>query len=494
MSSTFNSYNVATTGMYANQASLTVVSDNLSNINTPGYSRKQIVGAEQVTANSDGTASGSGVGVEEIRRARDCFLDHTYWQANASTKYLNAKNNGLKEAQSLLNEYDSTSSISTKSDNGLQQTIKKFFDSWEELTKDPNSQSTRSTVVENSASLVDTFNQINEQLTEMQQDSYNRVKDGVVSINTLAKDVSALNSQITQAERSGGEASDLRDQRDELLDQLSDLADISVAEQSNGTDNVTIGGVALVQGDTIHLLSAVDDGAGLNVEWAALGDEAKISNGSIKAYLEEANQSSVMEVPDSTTYNFTADGSSSLGTLRQGMNNLITTIANKVNGLLVTGTDLEGNKGVALFTKIDDKKNLIVGNIQVNSAIVADVNKIVTGTSGQPSDSTLASEITAIQNGKNFQYDASSMDLNSFYQSLISWVSTTGDTMSSNYDTQSTLLKQADNQRQSISAVSEDEELSKMITYQNGYNASARVLNVVDKLIGDLIHDLGSHT
>ena len=78
-----------------------------------------------------------------------------------------------------------------------------------------------------------------------------------------------------------------------------------------------------------------------------------------------------------------------------------------------------------------------------------------------------------------------------FYQTLVSWVSTTGDTVDSNYDTQDTLLQQAESQRQSTAGVSEEDELSKMITYQNAYNASARVLNTMDALIGDMIDDLG---
>lgn len=491
MGATFNTYNIATTGMYVGQASLSVVSNNLSNISTTGYSRQQIVNGEKAVLNGVDTSYGSGVGVEQIYRARDRFLDQTYRQEQGKTEYYNTKNGILEDGQKLLNEYGTTSSSSTSSSNGLQQTIKDFFDSWDQLSKDPSSQSTRGTVVEYANALVDTFNQINTQLTQMQQDASNRVKDGVDSLNSLAKKVVTLNKQIMLAETNGSEAGNLRDQRDELLDQMSSLANISVNEQANGALNVSIGGVSLVQGVMTHTLEYVEDGSSVQVKWWELGINADISSGSIKANLEEADQSAFTAIDGSTTYDYTAKSSSSLADLRQGLNDLITTIAAKVNSLLQTGKDLEGNFGADLFVKSDANKPLELGNIQVNADIANDVNKIAAGTSGEVSDYTVASEINGLQDKKNFSYDGLSMTGTNFYQSLVSWISTTGDTASSNYDTQNTLLQQALNQRESISSVSQDEEMSKMIVYQNAYNASARVLSTIDNLISDLINKLG---
>jgi len=490
MGATFNAYNIATTGMYVSQASLAVVSNNLSNISTTGYSRQQIASAEKVASAASGTASNcSGVGVAEIYRVRDCFLDQTYRQVNGKTEYYNTKNGIVEDAQKLLNEYGSSSS---SSENGLQQTIQNFFDSWEQLTKDPSSQSTRSAVVEYAAALVDTFNEINTQLAAMQQDAGNRVKDGVYSLNDLANQVAVLNKQITLAETSGSEACNLRDQRDELLDKMSALANICVTEQSNGALNVGIDGVSLVQGATTHSLKYVEDGTAEQVIWAELGNTANISSGSIKANLEEADQSVFSAIAGSDTYDFTVDGNSALATLRQGLNDLMSTIATNVNSLLEGGTDLDGSAGVALFVKTDANKPLELGNIQLNSDISADVDKIAAGTSGESSDAAIATEISTLQNEKIFSYNGLSMTGTNFYQSLVSWLATTGDTASGNYDTQNTLLLQAGNQRSSISSVSQDEEMSKMIVYQNAYNASARVLSSVDSLLKDLIDQLGS--
>ena len=147
---------------------------------------------------------------------------------------------------------------------------------------------------------------------------------------------------------------------------------------------------------------------------------------------------------------------------------------------------------MALFVKTDDTKAFMVGNIHLNTAITNDNNKLATGTTGEASDNTIAKKISAILDDKDFTYENSKMDVTGYYQSLISWASTAGDTASSNYDTQNTLLQQAESQRESVSSVSEDEEMSKMIVYQNAYNASARVLNTIDSLIGGLIDDFGT--
>lgn len=488
MRPTFNLYNIASTGMYVNQAGLSVVSNNLSNVMTPGYSRQKLASAERVAGRTDGRIPyGCGTSVTKIGRSRDSFLDQTYRQLNGRTVYYNTKYALLEDGQKLLNEYG----VKDKADEaskGLQQTIKNFFNSWDQLSK--GTEGARSTIVGNATALVNAFNQINTQLLEMQQDAGNRVKDSVDTLNSCAQELVALNREIAKAEVGGEENSNLRDQRDALLDMMSSLANISVSEQPNGTVNVCIGGVALVQGDITHTLAVVETGTSLEVKWAGLDIDAGIVSGSIKANLEEADRSAVKAITDAG-YNFVPQSSSALTDLRQGLNDLLTTIVSKVNSLLQSGKDLYGNAGEALFVKINDDGPLGLGNIKVNPAIVNNVNKIAAGTSGAQSDYTVAAKINGLQNEKIFSYEGLTMTGTDFYQALLSWLGTLGDTAGSKYDTQATLLMQVGNQRDAISSVSQDEEMSKMIVYQNAYNASARVLSTIDSLVSDMINKLG---
>ncbi|WP_434131910.1 flagellar hook-associated protein FlgK [Sporomusa sphaeroides] len=500
MGSTFGGYSIAYSGMYANQSALTVTSQNLSNVNTSGYSRQQINSAEKIVPISSQTSIGAGVAVVEVCRARNQLLDSTYHDKNASASYWSTKSGMLTYAQEILDEFSATDGSGS---DGLQQTIQNFFDSWEELAGDAGNIANRQAVVEYAATLLDTLSSIDEQLAALQQDACNSAADIVDDINSIATQVAALNLQIVRAEAADAEASDLRDQRDYLLDQLSDYVNFSTQEQANGSVTVFIGGVALVSLNKSYELSLAGDGSTadpLVVRWADTGTRASITNGTLKACLEDADQTGIGAIDpelildmdqDGKVYTYTASATSSLSNLRQGLNTLITTLAVKLNSLHSAGTGLDGSTGTDFFVAIDSSQPLSSTNIQVNPAIVSDLNKLAAGASGAAGDNTVAAAICDLSSANIYTFGGLSQDSTGFYQSLISWLSTAGSDAADYYDTQSALATQVDNQRQSISTVSLDEEMSNMITFQNAYAASARVLSVMDGLLADLIAELG---
>ncbi|HWR39254.1 MAG TPA: flagellar hook-associated protein FlgK [Patescibacteria group bacterium] len=493
MASTFAGYNIAYTGMYVNQSALSVVSSNVSNVNTSGYSRKQITSEElalQLTeAETKNNSAGTGVDVSEVRRARDVLLDSSYRRQNSDYYYWAAREGNLVDAQETLSEFTSDDGTS---DDGVEQTLTDFFDSWEELSKDPTSQSCRQSVIENAESLISTLQDIDNQLKQLQLDSAQSVKDSVDTLNDLASQVVELNQKIQLAEVSGVEASDLRDQRDLLVDQMSALTNVTTSEDSDGNYSVRIGGVALVSGLIVNTLTVNGDGtteSPLSIEWEGLNCTAEISSGSIYACMEDADQSGIDAIT-TFPFDFTGSAVSSISDLREGLNAIVSTIANAINSFQTSGYDLDGVAGVAFFTTTDGSSTITLQNIQVSDAM-DDPDKVVTGSTTDSGDYTIAAAIYDWANEEAFSFDGETTDLNGFYTSLISWLSTTGDTASSSCDTQGALVQQIDTQRQSISSVSVDEEMSKMIMYQNAYGASARVLSTLDSLLEGIIQDLG---
>ncbi len=488
MSSTFTSYRIAVSGMAANQVALTVVTSNISNVDTEGYSRKQVSATEQVVAQSATTTSGTGVAVAEIQRARDTYLDQSYRQKSAAAGYWEVKATNLTAIQQTLNEF--SADVDT-ADNGLQQAFTDFFNSWAELSKDPTSQTNRQTVVENAQTLLSTLQDIEAQLAQLQEDSVAAVQIGVDSVNNLAEQVAKLNGQIAQAELNGAEAGDLRDQRDSLLDQMAALTNLKVTENSNGMVEVSIGGVSLVNGTSTRKLTVVGNGSSenpLQVQWVDLGIEASITSGSLLANLEDAGQSGVTAIT-SLPYNFSTGSASSISNLRQGLNVLFTTIATAVNELQTSGYDLDGNAGIAFFVPADSSQPLSLSNSQINPAL-DDVDLVVASSSGSSGDGSVAERIYDLMSDKTlFQFGGLSSDLTGFYQSLISWIATAGDNASGYYETQSALVQQVNNQRQAVAAVSLDEEMAKMIAYQSAYNACAKVLTTMDSLIANMIEE-----
>lgn len=488
MSSIFGLYNVAVSGMYVNQTALTVTSQNISNINTTGYSRQIISTQETVVAVKNGVSAGSGASIQDIGRARNVLLDQTYRQQNSKLGYWQTKSGNLEDAQVVLNEFGAAGG-----DTGLQQAIAEFFTGWDELAKDPGSLTNRQAVVDYAKSMLDSFSLIDEQLQQLQYDAASAVKDGIAELNSLALQVAELNNQIQLAEISGVEASELRDQRDILLDSMSGLANITVCRQNNGTVQVNIGGVALVSGGKTHALSAAGDGSSENplvIQWADLAEPVLLTGGSIAANLADADQSGVQAIA-SAPYNYSAQSNSSIGSLRQGLNALLTAIVHEVNSLHSAGTGLDGSSGLDFFLPNDAAAGISCSTIAINPVLQADTSKIAAGTGGESGDNSTAAAIAALTESPIIQYDGQDMNINEFYQALTAWLGAAGGTAGNYAETQAALVAQVENSRQSISAVSLDEELANMLMFQNAYSANARVLSTIDGLLADLIAELG---
>lgn len=496
--STFGTYSIAYSGMYVNQAALATTSTNLANVDTTGASKVELASAELATVNADGTATGDGVSVASITRSRDIYLDGTYRSQNAKTTYLSVKNGDLEYIDEILSEYETSSttddSDTTTTTSGVQAAIDEFFSAWETVSTDSSTESTREAVISAGADLVEMLSDIDGQLQQLQADAVTGVKDGVDTLNDLAGQVADLNKQISQAEAGGGEASYLRDQRDVLLDQMSALADISVTE-TNGTLKVTIGGMALVNGDETHSLAVEGSGTTtdpLTVKWADSDTAATIKSGSIKAYLEDADQTGYDTIDASDIpYDFTTGATSSISTLRQALNDLITTLATKVNSLSTAGVDLDGNAGVAFFTAIDSSQPLSITNIEVNPELVNDSDKLVTAASDEDGDNIIANQICDLASDTTcYQSSGLSLDITDFYKAVTSWLGTAGETAATSYETQESLVEQLDTQRQSVSGISLDEEMSNLIKFQTAYAASARVMSTIDNMLGDLLDEI----
>ena len=205
--STFGTYSVAYSGMYASQASLAATSTNLANVNTTGASKVQTANAEQNTVQSSGTSTGNGVSVASITRSRDILLDSTYRTQNATSTYLSVKSGNFEYMSEILSEYDTvtTTDDTTTTTSGVEDAVEAFFDAWETLSTDSSSESARTEVVSAGTDLVTMLTSIDEQLQQLQADAVTGVKDGVDSLNDLAEQVAELNKQIFQAESGGGE-------------------------------------------------------------------------------------------------------------------------------------------------------------------------------------------------------------------------------------------------------------------------------------------------
>lgn len=238
MGSSFGSYEIARSGMFVNERGLSVTGHNIANVNTTGYSRQQaIFRTSFYQGNFSNMQVGTGASVEQTRQIRHTFLDNVYRNENQLQGYSDARNKTYIEIQNILGE---------PMNAGLQDTMNQFWDSWQELSKDTSSLTVRALVRQRGQALVDFVNHMGSQLDRLQNDLNSKVVNEINEVNDITSQIASLNEEIPSYESSGDRANDLRDQRNVLLDRLSNLVNADVTEQQNGSIDITVGGYYLV--------------------------------------------------------------------------------------------------------------------------------------------------------------------------------------------------------------------------------------------------------
>jgi flagellar hook-associated protein 1 FlgK len=236
MSGLFATFNVAKRGMFAQQKAIDVTTHNISNANTEGYSRQR---ATMETTKPFGMPSmnnamgpgqlGTGVQISSITRIRDSFLDYQVRTENGTKGLYEGREKFLSEIESIINE---------PSDTGISTLIGKVFDSWQELSKHPESSNARTVVAQQSKALTDELNNSYNQLIKLKGNSQDVIKQNVVDINNILDQINVLNQQVIGVKVGGNEPNDLMDKRDLLVDQLSLKFGITIDKKSLGGESL----------------------------------------------------------------------------------------------------------------------------------------------------------------------------------------------------------------------------------------------------------------
>lgn len=263
MRSTFAGLNTVVRGIYANQASLDTVGHNVTNAGTDGYSRQQVglvsSRPENIYGGNGMIQVGTGVTVQSVTRVRDSFLDQRYWKENSSLGYGDSVNSYLGKIEGVFSE---------PSDTGIQTVLDKFWKAIQTVGSNASDPGSRTALRQRGVEMVDAIKQAETQLTDMVGDMNSVLDIKVGKINQISSEMLSLNKQIMSAEATGSTANDLRDRRDNLVDQLSTLTKVNVYEDKSGSYIVQIPGVMLVNGErTTTLRTASDDEAALTKEY-----------------------------------------------------------------------------------------------------------------------------------------------------------------------------------------------------------------------------------
>lgn len=239
-------FNIARSGIHANQQGLATTSHNISNINTKGYSRQEVV--LETNRPAEGVI-GSGVQVAHIRRTVDAFLENQLTAGNEDLGYSTSRATFLSQADGIVTETENS---------GLSYGITEFFNALRDVATNPESPIQRTVLLAKAQSLAQTVVDQGAAFNQIRLDANQEISRHVDTINGLAVRIASLNDDIFKAESSGREAPDLRDQRGVLINDLAELVDIEQVQLRDGV-GINVGGQLLVGGNHANALSTIPE-------------------------------------------------------------------------------------------------------------------------------------------------------------------------------------------------------------------------------------------
>ena len=243
MRATFAGLNTMVRGIFSNQLSLDTVGHNITNASTEGYSRQSVqlgaTPAQEVAGMYGGNLVGTGVDDMSITRARDVYADKQYWQEESTQGYYKTKQKNYDKVESVLDDSDET---------GIKSAMEEFYAAWDSLSTNASTDSSRVVVTEKARVFADKLKMASSQLQEQITSQYEDMRLSVVQINDYTDQIVKLNKAILSAEATGASANDLRDQRDLIVDKLSEYTNLSVEEDTNGMYSIVSNGITFVNG------------------------------------------------------------------------------------------------------------------------------------------------------------------------------------------------------------------------------------------------------
>lgn len=223
MASTFLGLTIGGSGLHAYMAALNTTFNNIANSKTNGYTRQEVTRVESEslrTFNKTGTV-GTGVTATSISQIRDTYYDYKYWENNQRYGEFYIKQYYMNEIEGYFEE---------ENQNGMTKVLTKLSTTLKSLADDPSNTAVRNEAVNAFQNVATTANTLYNELQEIQKSINEEVKSTVDEINSIAEQLAVVNKQIATIEVSGESANELRDQRNLLIDQLSQLADVDVSE------------------------------------------------------------------------------------------------------------------------------------------------------------------------------------------------------------------------------------------------------------------------
>ncbi|NNU96370.1 flagellar hook-associated protein FlgK [Anoxybacillus sp. EFIL] len=505
MLSTFHGLETVRRGMTAQQQALYVTGHNIANANTPGYSRQR-VNFEQTppypfaSKNRPVMPGQMGTGVEggTVQRMREQFLDVQYRGENMKYGYWNTRAEALYKMEEIMNE---------PSDEGLAKTLDRFWQSLQDLAVNPSNSGARSVVRQRGIAVAETFHYLSSSLKSIRDDLKNELDVTVKAINSLARQLNDVNKQISEVEVHGYLPNDLYDERNRLLDELSQYVNVKVTTVSSGGSALKIAEgrftVELVDRTGSTVIGTLVDGRLGTVNELQVNYQDNITKtGPIVGFsLGNTTFSTFERLKENGkvgallySYGYSEDG----GTTTKGLypemlgdlNAMAKAFVDEFNTVHQTGKGLTGSTNIPFFAYADP--NDVMGTLDIADDIKNSLDNIAAAslTGAGTGDGSNAQALAEVKNS-TLSITGVTTTIQNFYESLIGQMAVNAQEAKRLSENSEVLRQSVDERRQSVSSVSLDEEMMNMMKFQHAYNASARMITMIDQMLDKIINNMG---
>jgi flagellar hook-associated protein 1 FlgK len=447
--------NIALRSMLTEQGAIATTSNNIANVNTPGYARQVPDLTETQPVTLGNLTFGTGVQMQQVTSLRDSILDLRVNQETQQQGQLNSFLGPAQQIQALFNE---------TSGSGLQNSLTSFFSSFSQLSTNPSNLNARQGVLTAGQNLATAFNQSANNLVTLQRNVDLSISQSVTQVNTLATQIAAVNTQVTAATESGQSAGPFIDQRQQLLTQLSNLVDVSEIDAGHGSLTLTTssGAPLVVGGQSYQLTTQPDSVTGLQHVFSQGQDiTSRITSGQLAGQLQMRDR----EIPS----------------LEKSLDTLASGIANAVNTQHQAGFDLNGAAGGNFFVPPPANG---VGAASALSVAITDPTKVAASANGAVGDNANSNAILAIQN----QAVAGGQTPINYYAGIVFNLGNDISSAQTQQQSGALVLAQIQNLQGGVSGVDLNEEAANLIRFQNAYTAAAQVSSIINTLLQTTIN------
>lgn len=473
----YSTLEIARKSLFASQMALQVTSHNIANVNTQGYSRQSVVLEESRPQNFLPGQLGTGVLASAVVRSVDVLIEN---QLVAETGYystLDYSANVVGQVESLFDEATGAN---------LGGRISEFFNAWDDLSGNPQGLAERQAVESSAESLASAFRRIDTQLSSYQGTADKDVASLVGEVNQLASQIATLNGKIKMAVVGGQNPNDLMDQRAVLLQSLSEkIGFTSLTDDVGQVTVVVANGRQLVSGEAAGVLSAVPmlipatgetwNGVRIQVPGQTAAAAEDITTAIVSGQIRAAIQFRDDYVPS----------------VRSKLDSLAYSIADQVNTQHAAGYGLYGSTGTSFFVPPAAVAGAAL-NFDVNPAVAANLGLIAaaqadpTDPAGSgPGDNRNALVLAGLRNQKDPALgDATFTD---YLAGMLGEIGSEARGINQDLSHQKNILDYVTTQRERVSGVSLDEEMTNLLKFQRAFEAATKLITVADELMKQVI-------